>query len=50
MVPVSRIHSHLNRVEYPVVEDVQYPKVTYYIFQSDPNQKIIMVYDPDMEL
>jgi hypothetical protein len=50
LVPVSQIHPLLNRVEYPVVEDVQSPKATYYIFQSDPNQKIIMVYDPDMEL
>lgn len=50
LAPASQIRPPLSRVEYPLVEDVQSPKATYYIFQSDLNQKIIMVYDPDIEL
>lgn len=50
MTSASDFHPPVTRVEYPVIEDVQNPKATYFIFQSEPNQKIIMVYDPDMEL
>src|SRR5262249_34468091 len=35
---------------YPLVEEVQNPKVTYYIFQPEGNEKVIMVFNPDMEL
>lgn len=35
---------------YPLVEAVQNPKATYYIFQPEGNEKVIMVFDPDMEL
>jgi len=35
---------------YPLVENVQNPKATYYIFQPEGNEKVIMVFDPDMEL
>lgn len=39
-----------NAEEYPIIEDVQNPKATYYIIQAGANEKIIMLYDPDMEL
>jgi len=35
---------------YPLVEDVQNPKARYYIFQSQGNENIVMMFDPDMEL
>ncbi|PWT93737.1 MAG: hypothetical protein C5B54_01410 [Acidobacteria bacterium] len=35
--------------EYPLVE-VQNPKAKYYIFQPGGNEKVVMVFDPDMEL
>jgi hypothetical protein len=36
--------------QYPLVEEVQNPKATYYIFQPSGNEKIVMIVDPDMEL
>ncbi len=35
---------------YPLVEEVQNPKVRYYIFQPKGNENIVMMFDPDMEL
>ena len=35
---------------YPVIESLQNPEARYYIFQSGTQQKIVMVFDPDMEL
>lgn len=35
---------------YPLIEDVQNPKVRYYIFQPKGNENIVMMFDPDMEL
>ena len=35
---------------YPVIESLQNPEARYYIFQSSTQQKIVMVFDPDMEL
>jgi hypothetical protein len=35
---------------YPLVEDVQNPKVRYYIFQSEGKENIVMMFNPDMEL
>lgn len=36
--------------EYPLIEDVQNPDATYYIFQSDGGQKIVLFFDPKAEL
>jgi hypothetical protein len=35
---------------YPVIENIENPEARYYIFQSSEQQKIVMVYDPDIEL
>jgi len=35
---------------YPVIEDIGNPDARYYIFQSGEQEKIVMVFDPDMEL
>lgn len=35
---------------YPLVEEVQNPKATYYIIEAEKGQKIVMMFDPDMEL
>lgn len=40
----------VKEIGYPLVEEVQNPKATYYIFQSGSNEKIVMVIDPDMDL
>ena len=43
-----------NRIEvarsYPVIEHIENPDARYYIFQSGEQEKIVMVFDPDMEL
>lgn len=35
---------------YPLIEEVQNPKAIYYIFQAGTNEKVVMVFDPEMEL
>ena len=35
---------------YPLVEEIQNPKATYYIIQAENDQKIVMMFDPDMDL
>ena len=35
---------------YPVIEYIDNPEARYYIFQSGEQEKIVMVFDPDMEL
>jgi hypothetical protein len=35
---------------YPVIENLENPDARYYIFQSGEQEKIVMVFDPDMEL
>jgi hypothetical protein len=35
---------------YPLIEEVQNPKATYYIIQAANDQKIVMMFDPDMDL
>jgi len=35
---------------YPVIENLGNPDARYYIFQSGEQEKIVMVFDPDMEL
>ncbi len=35
---------------YPVIEHIENPDARYYIFQSGEQEKIVMVFDPDMEL
>ena len=35
---------------YPLIEDVKSPGVTCYILQTSGNEKIVMMFDPDMEL
>jgi hypothetical protein len=35
---------------YPLIEEVQDPGSTYYIFESAADEKIVMIYDPDIEL
>jgi hypothetical protein len=34
----------------PVIENLENPDARYYIFQSGEQEKIVMVFDPDMEL
>ena len=34
----------------PVIENLENPDAHYYIFQSGEQEKIVMVFDPDMEL
>jgi hypothetical protein len=36
--------------EYPLIEDIQSPTATYYIFQPENDAKIVMVFDPKMDL
>ena len=45
-VPVRQVENE----SYPVIESLQNPDARYYIFQSGTQQKIVMVFDPDMEL
>jgi hypothetical protein len=35
---------------FPVIENLENPDARYYIFQSGEQEKIVMVFDPDMEL
>ncbi len=35
---------------YPLIEDVKSPGVTCYILQTSGDEKIVMMFDPDMEL
>lgn len=35
---------------YPLIEDVKSPGVTCYILQTSEDEKIVMMFDPDMEL
>lgn len=35
---------------YPLIEGVTAPNAKYYIFQADENEKIILFFDPDMDL
>jgi hypothetical protein len=46
IAPVRQVESE----SYPVIESLQNPDARYYIFQSGERQKIVMVFDPDMEL
>jgi hypothetical protein len=46
VAPVRQVE----RESYPVIESLQNPEARYYIFQSGNRQKIVMVFDPDMEL
>jgi hypothetical protein len=34
----------------PLVEEVQNPNATYYIFQSGNKENIVMIFDPDLDL
>ncbi len=36
--------------QYPVIEDLQSPEARYYILQSDQKEKIVMLFDPGMDL
>ncbi|MCI0416860.1 hypothetical protein L0222_29170 [bacterium] len=44
VLPISEVPS------YPVIENLENPDARYYIFQSGEQEKIVMVFDPDMEL
>ena len=35
---------------YPVIEKIENPQARYYIFQSGERGKIVMVFDPEMDL
>ncbi len=35
---------------YPVIESIANPEARYYIFQAGEQERIVMVFDPDMEL
>jgi len=36
--------------EYPLIEDIQSPTATYYIFQPEKDATIVLVFDPEMDL
>jgi hypothetical protein len=46
IAPIRQVESE----SYPVIESLQNPEARYYIFQSGNRQKIVMVFDPDIEL
>ena len=53
LVPVARVEVKTTEKElesYPVIENIQNPDARYYIFQSGKEEKIVMVFDPSMEL
>lgn len=35
---------------YPIIDDLQNPRATYYIFQPSEDENIVMMFDPDLEL
>ena len=48
--PANLIMEKNEESSLPVIENLQNPDARYYIFQSGEQEKIVMVFDPDMEL
>jgi hypothetical protein len=44
------VRMNLPQTSYPVIENIGNPEARYYIFQSGEKEKIVMVFDPEMEL
>ena len=48
--PVQNQAVKIEAQHYPVIENLSNPEARYYIFQSGEQSKIVMVFDPEMEL
>jgi len=48
-LPESERSTHELTSDYPVIENLKNPQARYYIFQTS-RQKVIMVFDPEIEL
>jgi len=44
--PVKQVRTS----DYPVIESIRNPEARYYILQTSKDQKVVMVFDPGMEL